>query len=229
LGEGDWLEYYARTFPTVEVNTTFYRTPPRGLVSGWIEKARRAPGFEFSLKAPQRLTQDLLASGTVVDVSQYAIEWRALVPDRLRDAGCLGAVLLQLAPNVHQNAATAGRLDAALRALDGLPAAVELRHASWLIEDSTLPRDVLELLDAHDAAIVLTDGPGFPDVQAGGASHAYARFHGRNPDLWYGQKPPPGDPRLNRYDYRYARDELQPWAARLASLSKRARDLRNPS
>jgi len=215
LEPGDWLAFYARAFSTVEVNSTFYRTPPRGIVAGWIEKARDVPGFELSVKAPQSLTQDLLAEGTVEQVARAATAWRLLVADRLRDAGRLGAVLLQLAPQVRDDDATRGRLDAALRALDGLPVAVEFRHTSWVGA-----QDALALLDAHDAALVLVDGPGFPLVEPGAASHVYARFHGRNDDIWL-RKKPEGDARLNRYDYRYSSEELAPWAERLARLARR--------
>ncbi len=43
-----WLEFYATRFPTVEVNSTFYRLPDREVFSHW---ARRVPdGFCFALE-----------------------------------------------------------------------------------------------------------------------------------------------------------------------------------
>src|SRR5207249_3760341 len=79
------------------------------------------------------------------------------------------------------------------------------------------------------AALVLLDGPHLPPVEAGVADHAYARFHGRNADVWkeFGKvEEDEDDPRVNRYDYAYSRDELAPWAARLAALEKRKRVVR---
>jgi hypothetical protein len=44
----DFLSYYANQFKTVEVDTTFYRTPNASTVSGWYEKT--PPDFVFAAK-----------------------------------------------------------------------------------------------------------------------------------------------------------------------------------
>lgn len=44
----DYLRYYATRFPAVEADTTYYRVPPRKLVSGWDEKTPE--GFVLSAK-----------------------------------------------------------------------------------------------------------------------------------------------------------------------------------
>jgi len=47
----DYLTYYATKFETVEVDSTFYRTPAASTVSGW---ARKTPEhFIFAAKVPQ--------------------------------------------------------------------------------------------------------------------------------------------------------------------------------
>jgi uncharacterized protein YecE (DUF72 family) len=52
----DFLSYYATKFKTVEVDSTYYRTPARSTVSGW---ANETPlGFVFSLKIPQSITHE---------------------------------------------------------------------------------------------------------------------------------------------------------------------------
>jgi uncharacterized protein YecE (DUF72 family) len=51
------------------------------------------------------------------------------------------------------------------------------------------------------------------------------RFHGRNYDIWFKDEPE-DDYRLNRYDYLYAHQELEPWVPRLTEIvsnSDRAR------
>ncbi|MHB8586210.1 MAG: DUF72 domain-containing protein, partial [Thermoplasmatota archaeon] len=49
------LPFYAQHFSTVEINSTFYRTPPPSTVNGWVRRARRLPtGLEFSVTLPGR-------------------------------------------------------------------------------------------------------------------------------------------------------------------------------
>jgi len=223
LPPAERLPFLAERHPTVEVNSTFYRTPPPATVHGWVAKVKDRPGFELSVKAPQTLTQDLLATGAVPDVARYAREWDTAVPEHLAAAGRLGAVLLQLAPNVLANDATLARLEAALDALAHRKVAVEFRNPTW-VRDDALDARALALLDGRDAALVALDGPSFPVLLEGGASHAYVRFHGRNADAWFRGRAiegDAGDPRMNRYDYAYRAEELRPWATRLADLATR--------
>ena len=86
--KGDWFAYYSKYFPTVEINSTFYRVPNEFMVKSWIEKGKQRLGFEFSVKLPQIVTHDSIlkdsaeaaasqASGFEkpgVAVCQYAIE-----------------------------------------------------------------------------------------------------------------------------------------------------------
>ena len=47
----DYLSFYATQFKTVEVDSTFYRTPSVSTVTGWYEKT--PPDFIFAAKVPQ--------------------------------------------------------------------------------------------------------------------------------------------------------------------------------
>jgi uncharacterized protein YecE (DUF72 family) len=52
----DYLTCYATKFNTVEVDSTFYRTPSVATVSGW---ARKVPdGFLLAAKVPQLITHE---------------------------------------------------------------------------------------------------------------------------------------------------------------------------
>src|SRR5579864_82183 len=52
----DYLTFYATKFDTVEVDSTFYRTPSVSTVKGWFAKT---PGdFIFALKVPQTITHE---------------------------------------------------------------------------------------------------------------------------------------------------------------------------
>jgi uncharacterized protein YecE (DUF72 family) len=52
----DYLSYYATRFDTVEVDSTFYRSPPLTTVQGWYSKT--PPGFVFAAKVPQKITHE---------------------------------------------------------------------------------------------------------------------------------------------------------------------------
>ena len=225
----DRLRHYAERFPTVEVNTTFYRTPPPAMVRGWVRRTEGVPRFELTLKAPKLLTQDALAKRDAGTCAQLAAEWADLVARPLSDAGRLGALFLQLSPGVLHNERSLERIAATLAALEQYPVAVELRNKTWLDDEGRVREDAIELLDAHDAALVAVDGPSFPPVVQGHARHAYVRFHGRNADVWHRRgkvEKDASDPRMNRYDYRYSEDELRPWAKRFKELEKRTRVVR---
>ncbi len=47
----------------------------------------------------------------------------------------------------------------------------------------------------------------------------YIRFHGRNADKWYNH-----DQAHERYDYRYADDELKQWVPRIRKMEERSPD-----
>jgi uncharacterized protein YecE (DUF72 family) len=53
-GKFDELAYYADRFDTVEINSTFYRTPAVNVTKSWA--ARTPKDFEFSLKLYQKFT-----------------------------------------------------------------------------------------------------------------------------------------------------------------------------
>jgi uncharacterized protein YecE (DUF72 family) len=44
----------------------------------------------------------------------------------------------------------------------------------------------------------------------------YVRLHGRNYENWFNENTRPSD----RYDYLYAREELEPWVARIKAVSR---------
>jgi uncharacterized protein YecE (DUF72 family) len=121
LPDGERLSVYARLFDTVEVDSTYYRSPPAAMVVGWRRKT--PPEFRFTLKFPR----DLLDPKVPVDPEKVA----SFLDAARRLDEKLGAVLLQFAPWVKPGRAR-DFLGALLDALDpGLRYAVELRDAGW--------------------------------------------------------------------------------------------------
>lgn len=222
LGKDKRLEYYARYFHTTEINSTYYAFPSPAMVRGWVSAAAKLEAFEYSLKMPARVTHQSL----LLD-RDHALEFEFKVVAPLHDAGCLGAVLIQLSPylTLYDKGRKTDHLDRLKMLLERLETsaydyAVEFRHGSWLERDG-LNWEALDMLKERGVAVCAVDGPSMPPLVESTARHAYVRFHGRNDDIWY--KKESGDGRLNRYDYDYREEELAPWRKRIRALGGTAR------
>jgi uncharacterized protein YecE (DUF72 family) len=140
-----WLEFYARHFPTVEVNSTFYRLASRDAVARWLTQT--PDDFVFAPKISRYITHiRRLANPQAVDRFYEHIEPLVKSPK-------FGPVLWQLPENFHRD-------DDRLRnALDNLPPgrhAFEFRHPSWFDEA------VYSMLRERDVALVIGDAPTRP-------------------------------------------------------------------
>ncbi len=160
LPQRAWLAYYARHFPTVEVNYTFYRLPEATTFAAW---RAAVPGtFVFAVKASRfitHLTRLRAGRGPV----------RRLLARAGRLGQTLGPVLFQLAPTF---ACDEARLAAFLAGLPpGRRYAIEFRHESWHRES------VYRLLRRHRVACCVCDGPGLPRRIVRTAPFVYVRFH----------------------------------------------------
>lgn len=219
--KGEWFAYYSRFFPTVEINSTFYRVPNEFMVKSWIEKGKQRLGFEFSVKLPQIVTHDSMLKDSPETAASEASGFEEVCVRPLAEAGLLGGVLIQMSPYFRlEGRASLGKLRALFQMLetDSYDYAVEFRHRSWLNEKGNeLVSDAVEVLQEFKVANTIVDGPGFPITRSLTAKHAYVRFHGRNYDIWYKEEPE-DDYRLNRYDYLYSHEQLDEWEPRLAEL-----------
>jgi uncharacterized protein YecE (DUF72 family) len=229
----EWLEFYGRFFNFVEVDSSYYSVPGRQTVEAWMAKGRRIGDFELSLKMHQEVTHARLVAHDAAGAVAKAREFEQNILAPLDDKKLLGAVLLQLSPYFV-------RVDERLRSampvlkdfLGGLDTAryryaVEFRHRSWLdLEKREIHPDALDVLRDRRVAVCVLDSPGFPATKAQTADHAYVRFHGRNYDLWYAREKPEGDTRLNRYDYLYTEEELEPWVDTVEDIEERCREVR---
>jgi uncharacterized protein YecE (DUF72 family) len=149
------LGYYADRLNGVELNGSFYRTPPAETVAKWA--AGVPDGFRFCLKGHRALTY----SAAAFDKEGMARETAGRLAQL---GGRLGPVLLQFPPVRERDPDLLDRLLAAL----GLRAAVEFRHESWFADD------VYAVLRAHGAALVVTDQdkwPRAPRVEVSGLAY----------------------------------------------------------
>jgi uncharacterized protein YecE (DUF72 family) len=198
------LGVYARGFRTVEVDATFYATPPEPVVRGWA--ARLPRGFSLSLKVPQEVTHERRLVDAEAALEKFV--------QRVTPLGSnLGPLLLQTPPDWTPTAAARDALAAFLPILPrGLSWAIEFREPGWL-DDATVA-----LLAEHRVALALTDGRWLKRermLQLAArptADFAYVR--------WLGP-----DRRLTDYSrIQVNRDrELALWAEALVALRRRVR------
>lgn len=156
-----WLELYAQTFSTVEVNNTFYRLPKRDAVANWV---RQTPeDFVFAVKASRYLTH----IKRLADPGGISRFYEPLQP--LLESGRLGPVLWQLPANFHRDDA---RLHAWLESLPAGQHTIEFRHASWFAEP------VMDALRDHEVALTIGDHPERPfQTDERTAPFRFVRFH----------------------------------------------------
>jgi len=143
LAGSKMLAYYAERLNGVEVNGSFYNTPPDTTLLKWA--AQTPPGFRFCMKAHRGLTYS--AEGF------DRVGLARIITERLAPLGArLGPIFLQFPPVRQKNIAV---LDSLLGAL-ARPTAVEFRHISWF------DADTYRVLRAHQAALIVTDEEKWP-------------------------------------------------------------------
>ncbi|HEY6052553.1 MAG TPA: DUF72 domain-containing protein, partial [Gaiellaceae bacterium] len=207
------LAHYAARFDVVEADSPFYRLPTPETTARWAE--RTPPGFTFFVKASGEMTGHRPA-----DRDEAFRAFREAVAP-LEAAGKLRGVLLQYPPWVAKSREAAREILLARDLLDPLPALVEFRHASWLVEDE-LPTTI-ELCERNGLALVSLDAPpnALPRVAAATGPLAYVRFHGRNRDTWFRKTKTSAE----RFDWLYGREELAEWVEPLRRLASEAEEV----
>ena len=186
LATSRWLEFYSRTFNSVELNVTFYRLPKRQTFETWKEQT--PPHFRFVIKGSRYIThlRRLLQSAEALD-------------NFFTNAAGLGkkliCVLWQLPPSMKMNIQ---RLDDFLHVLKEKYGwcrhSFEFRNPSWFTPQT------YECLTRYDASLCIADSPRASTPVHTSATFLYLRFHGGR--VLYGSE--------------YSRQELAAWATNAA-------------
>ena len=229
--KSEWLGYYAKYFPTVEINSTFYQFPTDDMVNAWVEKGSKIGKFEFSVKMPETVTHKLILENSADNAAAAeAARFEAKCVEPLYKADLLGSVLIQLSPYfTFDGESSLGKLRAIFEAVghDKYSYVTEFRHRSWLNDTGTdLKSDILDLLREFKVANVMVDGPDFPITRSLTSNTAYVRFHGRNYDLWFKKEKDKDDERINRYDFLYSDEQLDLWKPKIQELMENADHVR---
>ena len=228
------LAYYARQFPLVEVDATYYAPPNEQTATLW---AQRTPdGFTFNIKAFSLLTghptkvsalpKDLRPETDKANVypkdvpaQTYEDIWSRFLSalDPLVEAGKLGLLLFQFPPWFTIRRSNKQTLLEVAARCKPLRICVEFRHASWFEGDNQA--ETLEFLREHDLPYVVVDMPqghksSIPPVVEATSDLAVVRFHGHS-DKWTSKNI------YEKFGYRYSAQELADWAPRLTALAEK--------
>jgi uncharacterized protein YecE (DUF72 family) len=159
----EYLSYYATQFDTVELDSTFYRTPALSTVKGWY--AKTPPGFVFAVKVPQVITHEKVLVDCEEDLSYFLKTMEALGEK-------LGPVLFQFGyfnrSQFKSGAEFLARLKPFLKQLTkGFPYAVEIRNKNWLDAGPANPTGMqesqfAETLRERGVALALIDQSWMP-------------------------------------------------------------------
>ena len=233
------LRYYARQFALVEVDATYYALPAEQTAATWA--ARTPGGFTFNVKAFSLFTQhptpvralpaDLRPAAQKtgkervylkdVDPALADEAWQRFLAalEPLRQAGKLGAILLQFPPWFVIGKARKDYIVACAQRAAPDRVCIEFRNRTWMTPGNQ--EETLGFLAAHQLPYVCVDMPqghrdSIPPVLAATAPDlAMVRLHGHS-DKWESKDI------HERFGYRYSDGELKEWAPKVRHLAERA-------
>jgi len=207
----DPLQFLAKYFNTVEINSSFYGPPRAEAAKKWIESVRSNRDFRFTAKLFQVFTHT--RKPAPLDEKDFK---DGITP--LMEAGQLGALLMQFPWSFKSDAESRMYVVELARRFREYPLVLEVRHSSWM------EQGLLDQLAHLGMGICNIDQPLFkrsirPDVRVT-SDVGYVRLHGRNYKQWFS----PNANVRERYDHLYSVDELEPWVDRIRRISKDAKE-----
>jgi uncharacterized protein YecE (DUF72 family) len=208
----DPLEYLARFFDTIEINSSFYRPFTASTAKSWARRVTEAKDFMFTAKIHRVFTHER-GKATAEDEKQVREGM-----DTLAKAGKLGAVLLQFPWSFKNTDDDRLYLAKLLDRFKDYPLVLEIRHSSW-----NNPQ-IYEWLEDVAVGICNVDQPLFAkSIKPAGLATSqvgYVRLHGRNYQDWFREKAPRDD----RYNYLYSLHELEPWIVRIKEIAAQTKE-----
>lgn len=160
----NYLAHYSQVFNSVELDSTFYGTPPQERVRQWASLVPET--FKFCVKTPRQITHDLALIGAQKPMETF-VETMRLLEDKL------GAILIQLPPQF-----SVAQVETVARFLEELPDgvryALEFRHRSWFTPETAA------LLRHYEVCWVATEYLNFPDQIERTTDFLYIRWLGQH-------------------------------------------------
>jgi uncharacterized protein YecE (DUF72 family) len=229
------LRFYAGQFPLVEIDSSYYALPAEQTAAAWAD--RTPAGFTFNVKAFSLFTQhptpvkalptDLREAAEKTGKSRVYLKdvdpevtgqaWdrflAALEP--LRQAGKLGAILLQFPPWFPIGRTNKEYIVACAERAAPRQVCVEFRNRTWMTPDNQ--QETLSFLASHRLPYVCVDMPqgypsSIPPVVTATSDLALVRLHGHS-DKWDSKDI------YERFGYEYTGEELDDWAGKVRGLA----------
>jgi uncharacterized protein YecE (DUF72 family) len=198
------LEYLARTFDCIEINSTFYALPRAEHALRWLELVREHPRFRFTAKLNRDFTHvsNRAAEEQAAELESKAQAFVAGLEPLVRGKR-LAALLVQFPVSFLFGPDEVRRLGRLHALFQGLPLVLEVRHQSWFTPPG---RDTIRGLSYSLAYIDLPAAWNHPpDWHEATGPVGYLRLHGRNSEHWFRD----GAGRDQRYDYLYPPAEVE--------------------
>lgn len=191
---GRMLPVYARSFPIVELNYTWYQIPKPQSLERLASQVPR--DFRFTAKLTRSMTHEVDPAQWRGEVSRYRDGIAALM-----QSGQFIAVLAQFPPSFDRVPENRKFLAALLDELNGIPLSVEFRHRSWAHDR------VFAELEQRKITMVTVDTPSLPGLFPSldivtNPELFYIRFHGRNAWGWRSGS------MQKQFDYHYTDEQL---------------------
>lgn len=190
LRQADELAYAARTFRTIEINGTFYSLQRPQYFAAWA--AATPEDFVFAVKAPRYITHILRLREAETPLANFLASGIFALGDKLGpilwqfpasfrfDPARLEAFLALLPHDSEAAARLAARHDAKVAGRAALPDGPPrpLRHAMEIRNSGFAVPAFVEMLRAHDVALVCADTVEWPLLMDVTGDFVYCRLHG---------------------------------------------------
>ncbi|HSZ02175.1 MAG TPA: DUF72 domain-containing protein [Terriglobales bacterium] len=215
------LEFLARCFDVVEINTSFYGHIKPELAKLWVRKVDAVnPKFVFTAKLHRSFTHSPIAvmeptSAATIKPNDEDERLAREGLDALAGPGKLGALLIQFPVSFKNTSLNREYLESLLRQFIEFPRVVEVRHESWNNPET------LSYFTERNVAFCNIDQP-LIGRSLGATEHVtspvgYVRLHGRNYDQWF-----EAEKSADRYNYFYREAELAGWKEKIERIAKKA-------
>ncbi|PYL54406.1 MAG: hypothetical protein DMF29_06350 [Verrucomicrobia bacterium] len=142
LPESEWLQFYARYLPAVEIDSTFYSVPNENAVRRWVELTPAS--FRFSCKLPREITHVCKLRDCTAELNSFL---RAIEPLESK----LQVVLIQLPPSFIPKDGRQALRKFLVQLPKGFRFAIEFRNPGW-----HRPQ-IIRLLEQHRVCWVWAD------------------------------------------------------------------------
>jgi uncharacterized protein YecE (DUF72 family) len=215
------VEFLARFFDVIEINTSFYGHIRPEIGRLWCRKAAAVnPDFLFTAKLHRSFTHSPLA----VTEPTSAVSIRPNDEDErlareglesLAAEGKLGALLIQFPVSFKNTSLNREYLEQLLRQFIEYPRVVEVRHESW---DN--PETIGDFLRQNVGFCNIDQpllGRSLEPTEHVTSGIGYVRLHGRNYEQWFDS-----DSRDDRYNYLYKPAELETWKGKVEAIARKA-------